>query len=69
MYAPGVVQKSAGNSLCPLYKVPPGGDGYISLNSEGLPYHSQLGLLHAALEEQNTTILLGALKDSGHGRE
>ena len=45
----------------------PSGDGYISLNSEGLPYHSQIGLLHAALEEKNTTILLGALKDSGHG--
>ena len=43
------------------------GDGYISLNSEGLPYHSQIGLLHAALEEKNTSILLGALKDSGHG--
>lgn len=32
-------------------------DGYIVENSEGLPYHSQLGLLMAALDEKKNIVL------------
>jgi hypothetical protein len=45
----------------------PGGDGYISLHSEGLPYHSQIGLLHAALEDKNNQILVNTLLEAGRG--
>ena len=38
-------------------------DGYIVENSEGLPYHSQLGLLTAALDEKRNTILSQTLKE------
>ena len=66
---PGAIVTGWVMSISVKHPSMPGGDGYISLNSEGLPYHSQIGLLHAALEEKNTTILVGALKDSGYGRE
>ena len=45
----------------------PRGDSYISLNSEGLPYHSQIGLLHAALEEKNNQILVNTFLEAGRG--
>ena len=45
----------------------PRGDGHISLNSEGLPYHSQIGLLHAALEEKNNQILVNIFLEAGRG--
>jgi len=32
-------------------------DGYVVEHSEGLPYHSQLGLLMAAMEEKKNTVL------------
>jgi len=38
-------------------------DGYIVENSEGLPYHSQLGLLTAALDEKRNSILSQTLKE------
>jgi len=38
-------------------------DGYIVENSDGLPYHSQLGLLTAALDEKRNTILSQTLKE------
>jgi len=40
----------------------PGSDGYFSAHSPGLPYHSQLGLLHSALEEMKTTVMAHHLK-------
>lgn len=45
----------------------PRADGYISVHSEGLPYHSQIGLMHAALEEKNNQILINTLLESGRG--
>ena len=64
---PGAIVTGWVMSISVKHPTMPSGDGYITLHSEGLPYHSQIGLLHAALEEKNTSILLGALKDSGHG--
>ncbi len=32
-------------------------DGYIVDNSDGLPYHSQIGLLTASLDEKRNVIL------------
>lgn len=40
----------------------PGSDGYFSSHSPGLPYHSQLGLHHSALEEMKTTVMTNHLK-------
>lgn len=39
------------------------GDGYIVEHSEGMPYHSQLGLLHAALNEKTNVILSQVIKE------
>lgn len=38
-------------------------DGYIVENSEGLPYHSQIGLLTAALDEKRNTVLSQVIKE------
>lgn len=38
-------------------------DGYIIDNSEGLPYHSQLGLLTAAVDEKKNIILSQIIKE------
>jgi hypothetical protein len=38
-------------------------DGYIVENSAGLPYHSQLGLLMAALDEKKNTVLSQVIKE------
>jgi hypothetical protein len=44
------------------------GDGYVTITSEGLPYHSQVGLLQAALDERRNSILITTLKAEGnHG--
>ena len=40
----------------------PGGDGYVTISSEGLPYHSQLGLLQAALDDRRNTLLVNILE-------
>jgi len=37
-------------------------DGYFTQHSEGLPYHSQLGLLVAALEEKQNLVLINTMK-------
>jgi len=37
--------------------------GYFTTNSPGLPYHSQLGLLHAALEDKKATVLSNMLNE------
>jgi len=39
------------------------GDGYFTQTSEGLPYHSQLGLLSAALEEKKNLVLINTWKE------
>lgn len=41
----------------------PSSDGYALEHSEGLPYHSQLGLLQAALDERRHTVLAGLLRE------
>jgi len=38
-------------------------DGYIVENSDGLPYHSQIGLLTAAIEEKKNAVLSKVLRD------
>jgi hypothetical protein len=38
-------------------------DGYIVENSEGLPYHSQLGLLMAAMDEKKNIILSQVIRE------
>jgi len=45
--------------LCMSVKHPAMGssDGYIVDNSDGLPYHSQIGLLTASLDEKRNVIL------------
>ncbi len=40
----------------------PRSDGYLSHHSEGLPYHSQVGLLRVALEEMQNTVLINTWK-------
>jgi len=37
-------------------------DGYFTQHSEGLPYHSQLGLLTAGLEEKKNLVLINTWK-------
>jgi hypothetical protein len=37
-------------------------DGYFTQNSEGLPFHSQIGLLSAALDEKKNMILINMWK-------
>jgi len=38
-------------------------DGYIVDSSEGLPYHSQIGLLTASLDEKKNTILSQVIRE------
>lgn len=38
-------------------------DGYVVEHSEGLPYHSQIGLLHAALNEKTNVVLSQVIKE------
>lgn len=40
----------------------PRSDGYLTHHSEGLPYHSQVGLLRVALEEMQNTVLINTWK-------
>ena len=40
-----------------------GSDGYIVENSEALPYHSQVGLLTAALDEKKNAILSQVIRE------
>lgn len=40
----------------------PNSDGYISENSDGLPYHAQLGLIYAGLEEKKNTVFANILR-------
>lgn len=49
------------------HPVLPTGDGYVTLNSDGLPYHSQLGLLVAALNEKRNQILINTLAEVERG--
>ena len=38
-------------------------DGYITQHSAGLPYHGQLGLLHAAADEKKNTLVAQILRE------
>jgi hypothetical protein len=38
-------------------------DGYFIQHSPGLPYHSQLGLLMAGLEEKKNLVLINTYKE------
>jgi hypothetical protein len=38
-------------------------DGYIVENSDGLPYHSQVGLLTAALDEKKNIVLSQIIRE------
>jgi hypothetical protein len=42
----------------------PNGDGYIVENSDGMPYHSQIGLITSILDEKRNTILSQVIKES-----
>jgi hypothetical protein len=42
----------------------PNGDGYIVENSDGMPYHSQIGLITAMLDEKRNTILSQVINES-----
>jgi len=64
---PGAIVTGWELSISVKHPTMPRGDGYISLNSEGLPYHSQIGLLHAALEEKNNQILVNTFLEAGRG--
>jgi hypothetical protein len=39
------------------------GDGYVVEHSEGLPYHSQLGLLMAARNEKENVVLSQVIRE------
>ena len=41
----------------------PGMDGYIVEHSDGMPYHSQLGLLAASLDEKKNHVLNQVIKE------
>lgn len=41
----------------------PNSDGYIVENSEGMAYHSQLGLLQSAINEKQNIILSQIIKE------
>jgi len=38
-------------------------DGYVVEHSEGMPYHSQLGLLSASLDEKRNNVLNQVIKE------
>jgi hypothetical protein len=64
---PGAIVTGWMLSISVKHPTIPQGDGYISMNSEALPYHSQIGLLHAALEEKSNQILLNTFLEAGRG--
>lgn len=40
----------------------PNSDGYVVENSQGMPYHSQIGLITAILDEKRNTVLSQIIK-------
>lgn len=38
-------------------------DGYVIENSAGMPYHSQIGLITAILDEKRNTVLSQVIKE------
>ena len=53
-------------SVSVMHPSMPGSDGYFSAHSPGLPYHTQMGLFHSALEEMKTTVMMNHL-ERGNG--
>jgi len=41
----------------------PNSDGYVVENSDGMPYHSQIGLITSILDEKKNTILSQIIKE------
>ena len=41
----------------------PNSDGYVVENSDGMPYHSQIGLITAVLDEKRNTILSQVIRE------
>lgn len=39
-------------------------DGYVTIPSDGLPYHSQIGLLQVALLDKNNMSFMGSLNST-----
>lgn len=44
----------------------PGADGYFVEHSEGLPYHSQVGLLMTGLDEKKNLVLINTYTSGDH---
>ena len=38
-------------------------DAYVSLSSDGLPHHAQIGLLTVALDDKKNMTMIGALRE------
>lgn len=51
--------------LCASVKHPsmPNSDGYTVENSAGLPYHTQIGLLQASIDEKRGTVMGQIIND------
>lgn len=51
--------------LCATVKHPsiPNSDGYVVQHTKGMPYHSQIGLLQASLDEKRNTILSQVIQE------
>jgi hypothetical protein len=50
-------------SLSVKHPAAEGSDGYIVETSQGLPYHSQIGLLTAAIDEKKNIILSQVIRE------
>jgi hypothetical protein len=48
-------------------RIVPNSDGYVVDQSAGMPYHSQIGLLTAVLEEKKNTILSQIIREGSDG--
>lgn len=51
--------------LCATVKHPAisNSDGYVVQHTRGMPYHSQIGLLQASLDEKRNTVLSQVIKE------
>ena len=51
--------------LCATVKHPsmPNSDGYVVQHSKGLPYHAQIGLLQASMDEKRNVILSQVIQE------
>lgn len=61
--APGLIVTGWVLSLSVKHPDQHDADGYVVEHSDGLPYHSQLGLLHASLNEKTNVVLSQVIKE------